>query len=179
MLQVQAVVVVSRRRCINHQLNPVAPAAAAPLMLLWVERVEKRVPMTRLRKRVTERLFAATQETAMLTTFNEVKYEANHGNRAQYKDAFDSVTVRVLALCLSFVKAATEALKRYPAVNASIDGDTLFTATVTYDIGSSIFERGLVVPVLRDTDRINYAEVEMVSVTLLTKHVMANWASKT
>ncbi len=140
----------------NHQAKP----AAQPLSVAVGERVEKRVPMTRLRKRVAERLLAATQETAMLTTFNEVNMKPIMEMRAQYKDAFEKRHGARLGFMSFFVKAATEALKRYPAVNASIDGDDIVYHGY-YDIGVAVSsERGLVVPVLRDTDRMNYAEVE-------------------
>ncbi len=140
----------------NHQTKP----AVAPLSVAVGERVEKRVPMTRLRKRVAERLLAATQSTAMLTTFNEVNMKPIMEMRAQYKDAFEKRHGARLGFMSFFVKAATEALKRYPAVNASIDGDDIVYHGF-YDIGVAVSsERGLVVPVLRDTDRMNYAEVE-------------------
>ena len=140
----------------NHK-----PAAAVtPLSVAVGERVEKRVPMTRLRKRVAERLLAATQQTAMLTTFNEVNMKPIMEMRAQYKDAFEKRHGARLGFMSFFVKAATEALKRYPAVNASIDGDDIVYHGY-YDIGVAVSsDRGLVVPVLRDTDRMNYAEVE-------------------
>ena len=140
----------------NHQAKP----AAAPLSVAVGERVEKRVPMTRLRKRVAERLLAATQETAMLTTFNEVNMKPIMDMRNQYKDAFEKRHGARLGFMSFFVKAATEALKRYPAVNASIDGEDIVYHGF-YDIGVAVSsERGLGVPVLRDTDRMNYAEVE-------------------
>jgi 2-oxoglutarate dehydrogenase E2 component (dihydrolipoamide succinyltransferase) len=140
----------------NHQTKP----AVAPLSVAVGERIEKRVPMTRLRKRVAERLLAATQETAMLTTFNEVNMKPIMEMRAQYKDAFEKRHGARLGFMSFFVKAATEALKRYPAVNASIDGNDIVYHGF-YDIGVAVSsERGLVVPVLRDTDRMNYAEVE-------------------
>ena len=143
----------------SHQAKPATPAAA-PLSVAVGERIEKRVPMTRLRKRVAERLLAATQSTAMLTTFNEVNMKPIMEMRAQYKDAFEKRHGARLGFMSFFVKAATEALKRYPAVNASIDGDDIVYHGF-YDIGVAVSsERGLVVPVLRDTDRMNYAEVE-------------------
>ncbi|TCB52578.1 2-oxoglutarate dehydrogenase complex dihydrolipoyllysine-residue succinyltransferase [Acinetobacter sp. ANC 4779] len=143
----------------SHQAKPAAPAAA-PLSVAVGERIEKRVPMTRLRKRVAERLLSATQNTAMLTTFNEVNMKPIMEMRAQYKDAFEKRHGARLGFMSFFVKAATEALKRYPAVNASIDGDDIVYHGY-YDIGVAVSsERGLVVPVLRDTDRMNYAEVE-------------------
>ena len=143
----------------NHQTKPAA-VAATPLSVAVGERIEKRVPMTRLRKRVAERLLAATQNTAMLTTFNEVNMKPIMDMRAQFKDAFEKRHGARLGFMSFFVKAATEALKRYPAVNASIDGEDIVYHGF-YDIGVAVSsERGLVVPVLRDTDRMNYAEVE-------------------
>ncbi|WP_151832226.1 2-oxoglutarate dehydrogenase complex dihydrolipoyllysine-residue succinyltransferase [Acinetobacter ursingii] len=140
----------------NHQTKP----AAQPLSVAVGERIEKRVPMTRLRKRVAERLLSATQETAILTTFNEVNMKPVMDMRKQYKDAFEKRHGARLGFMSFFVKAATEALKRYPAVNASIDGDDIIYHGY-YDIGVAVSsDRGLVVPVLRDTDRMNYAEVE-------------------
>ncbi|WP_111859346.1 2-oxoglutarate dehydrogenase complex dihydrolipoyllysine-residue succinyltransferase [Acinetobacter sp. CFCC 10889] len=142
----------------NHQAKPAA--SVTPLSVAVGERIEKRVPMTRLRKRVAERLLAATQQTAMLTTFNEVNMKPIMEMRAQYKDAFEKRHGARLGFMSFFVKAATEALKRYPAVNASIDGDDIVYHGF-YDIGVAVSsDRGLVVPVLRDTDRMNYAEVE-------------------
>ncbi|EYD66757.1 dihydrolipoyllysine-residue succinyltransferase [Acinetobacter baumannii 25493_10] len=142
----------------NHQAKP--SANVTPLSVAVGERIEKRVPMTRLRKRVAERLLAATQETAMLTTFNEVNMKPIMELRKQYKDAFEKRHGARLGFMSFFVKAATEALKRYPAVNASIDGDDIVYHGY-YDIGVAVSsDRGLVVPVLRDTDRMSYAEVE-------------------
>ena len=140
----------------NHQTKP----AAQPLSVAVGERIEKRVPMTRLRKRVAERLLSATQETAMLTTFNEVNMKPVMDMRKQYKDAFEKRHGARLGFMSFFVKAAPEALNRSPAVNASIDGDDIIYHGY-YDIGVAVSsDRGLVVPVLRDTDRMNYAEVE-------------------
>ena len=142
----------------SHQAKPAA--SVQPLSVAVGERIEKRVPMTRLRKRVAERLLAATQQTAMLTTFNEVNMKPIMEMRKQYKDAFEKRHGARLGFMSFFVKAATEALKRYPAVNASIDGDDIVYHGF-YDIGVAVSsERGLVVPILRDTDRMNYAEVE-------------------
>ncbi|MDC4589035.1 2-oxoglutarate dehydrogenase complex dihydrolipoyllysine-residue succinyltransferase [Acinetobacter baumannii] len=142
----------------NHQAKPAGNVT--PLSVAVGERIEKRVPMTRLRKRVAERLLAATQETAMLTTFNEVNMKPIMELRKQYKDAFEKRHGARLGFMSFFVKAATEALKRYPAVNASIDGDDIVYHGY-YDIGVAVSsDRGLVVPVLRDTDRMSYAEVE-------------------
>ena len=124
------------------------------------ERTEKRVPMTRLRKTVANRLLAASQETAMLTTFNEVNMKPLMDLRAKYKDQFEKRHGTRLGFMSMFVKAATEALKRFPAVNASIDGDDIVYHGY-YDIGVAVSsDRGLVVPVLRDTDRMSMADIE-------------------
>lgn len=150
---------ITKEDVVNHQTKPAAPAAA-PLTATVGERIEKRVPMTRLRKRVAERLLSATQNTAMLTTFNEVNMKPVMEMRKQFKDAFEKRHGARLGFMSFFVKAVTEAAKRYPAVNASIDGDDIVYHGY-YDIGVAVSsERGLVVPVLRDTDRMNYAEVE-------------------
>ena len=125
------------------------------------ERTEKRVPMTRLRKTVANRLLSATQETAMLTTFNEVNMKPLMDLRAKYKDQFEKRHGTRLGFMSLFVKAATEALKRFPAVNASIDGDDIVYHGY-YDVGVAVSsDRGLVVPVLRDTDRMSMADVEV------------------
>lgn len=123
-------------------------------------RAENRVPMTRLRKRVAERLLSATQETAMLTTFNEVNMKPLMDLRNKYKDRFEKTHGVKLGFMSPFVKAATEALKRFPAINASIDGDDIVYHGY-YDIGVAVSsDRGLVVPVLRDTDRQTLADIE-------------------
>lgn len=124
------------------------------------ERAEKRVPMTRLRKRVAERLLSATQETAMLTTFNEVNMKPLMDLRNKYKDRFEKTHGVKLGFMSPFVKAATEALKRFPAINGSIDGDDIVYHGY-YDVGVAVSsDRGLVVPVLRDTDRQSLADIE-------------------
>jgi len=116
--------------------------------------------MTRLRKRVAERLLSATQETAMLTTFNEVNMKPLMDMRTKYKDQFEKRHGVRLGFMSLFVKAATEALKRFPAVNASLDGDDIVYHGF-YDIGVAVSsDRGLVVPVLRDTDQMSMADVE-------------------
>ncbi|MBP9646390.1 MAG: dihydrolipoyllysine-residue succinyltransferase, partial [Psychrobacter sp.] len=124
------------------------------------ERTEKRVPMTRLRKTVANRLLAASQETAMLTTFNEVNMKPLMDMRAKYKEQFEKRHGVRLGFMSLFIKAATEALKRFPAVNASLDGDDIVYHGY-YDIGVAVSsDRGLVVPVLRDTDRMSMSDVE-------------------
>lgn len=144
----------------NHQSKPASSSSATPLSQSVGERVEKRVPMTRLRKRVAERLLDATQSTAMLTTFNEVNMKPIMELRKQFKDRFEKRHGARLGFMSFFIKAATEALKRYPAVNASIDGDDIVYHGF-YDVGVAVSsDRGLVVPVLRNTDQMSYAEIE-------------------
>ncbi|WP_339614925.1 2-oxoglutarate dehydrogenase complex dihydrolipoyllysine-residue succinyltransferase [uncultured Gilvimarinus sp.] len=136
------------------------PAAAAPAAPEG-DRVEKRVPMTRLRKRIAERLLEATSTTAMLTTFNEVDMGPVMELRKQYKDKFEKIHNGTrLGFMGFFVKAATEALKRFPAVNASLDdNDVVYHGY--QDIGVAVStEKGLVVPVLRSTENMSIAEVE-------------------
>ncbi len=141
-----------------------APAAAQPAVSVNVpagERVEKRVPMTRLRATIAKRLVEAQQNAAMLTTYNEVNMKPVMELRKQYKDLFEKTHNGTrLGFMSFFVKAATEALKRFPAVNASIDGNDMVYHGYQ-DIGVAVStERGLMVPVLRDTDAMSLAEVE-------------------
>ncbi|PMR75503.1 2-oxoglutarate dehydrogenase complex dihydrolipoyllysine-residue succinyltransferase [Billgrantia endophytica] len=124
------------------------------------ERPEKRVPMSRLRKTIAKRLVEAQQTAAMLTTYNEVDMGAVMGLRAQYKDTFLKAHDVKLGFMGFFVKAASEALKRFPDVNASIDGTDIVYHGYQ-DIGVAVStDRGLVVPVLRDTDSMKIADVE-------------------
>ena len=125
------------------------------------ERVEKRVPMTRMRAKIAERLLNATQQTAMLTTFNEVNMAPVMALRSKYKDQFEKTHNGTrLGFMGFFVKAACEALKRFPAVNASIDGNDIVYHGYQ-DIGVAVStEGGLVVPVLRDADFMSLADVE-------------------
>jgi 2-oxoglutarate dehydrogenase E2 component (dihydrolipoamide succinyltransferase) len=125
------------------------------------ERIEKRVPMTRMRAKIAERLLNATQETAMLTTFNEVNMAPVMALRSKYKEQFQQVHNGTrLGFMGFFVKAACEALKRFPAVNASVDGrDIVYHGY--QDIGVAVStENGLVVPVMRDADFMSLADVE-------------------
>ncbi|AOE49669.1 2-oxoglutarate dehydrogenase complex dihydrolipoyllysine-residue succinyltransferase [Kangiella sediminilitoris] len=123
-------------------------------------REEKRVPMTRLRKRIAERLVEAQQNAALLTTFNDINMKEVVELRARYKEQFEKVHETRLGFMSFFVKATVEALKRYPAVNASIDGDDIVYHGY-YDIGVAVSSpRGLVVPVLRDADTMSLAEIE-------------------
>lgn len=130
--------------------------AAAPMG----PREERRVPMTRLRAKIAERLLDAQHNAAMLTTFNEVNLKAVMDLRAQYKDSFEKKHGVKLGFMAFFTKAVVESLKRFPAVNASIDGqDVVYHGF--YDIGIAVStERGLVVPVIRDADQMSMAEIE-------------------
>lgn len=137
-----------------------AAGAEAPLFAAG-DRVEKRVPMTRLRKKVAERLVEAQSSMAMLTTFNEVNMKPIMELRSKYKDLFEKTHNGVrLGFMSFFIKAAVEALKRQPGVNASIDGDDIVYHGYQ-DIGVAVSsERGLVVPVLRNAEFMSLAEIE-------------------
>ncbi len=140
-----------------------APAAASPVALPAQdlgERTQKRVPMTRLRKTIATRLLEAKNSTAMLTTFNEVNMKPIMDLRKQYKDLFEKTHDTRLGFMSFYVKAVTEALKRYPAVNASIDGDDIVYHNF-FDISIAVSTpRGLVTPVLRDADQLSMAGIE-------------------
>lgn len=139
-----------------------ASTAAAPAPLQAVgDRVEKRVPMTRLRKRIAERLLEASNTTAMLTTFNEVNMKPIMDLRAKYKDQFEKAHGGTrLGFMSFFVKAATEALRRFPQVNASIDNNDIVYHGYQ-DIGVAVStDKGLVVPVLRNTENMGLATIE-------------------
>lgn len=124
------------------------------------DREERRVPMSRLRARIAERLLHASQSTAMLTTFNEVDMQPMKELRAEYKEQFEKAHGVRLGFMSIFVKAATEALKRYPDINASIDGDDVVYHGFC-DIGIAVSsDRGLVVPVLRDTELLSLSQIE-------------------
>ncbi|MDK9603521.1 2-oxoglutarate dehydrogenase complex dihydrolipoyllysine-residue succinyltransferase [Lelliottia wanjuensis] len=134
-----------------------APAAAQPAL---GARSEKRVPMTRLRKRVAERLLEAKNSTAMLTTFNEVNMKPIMDLRKQYGDAFEKRHGIRLGFMSFYVKAVVEALKRYPEVNASIDGEDVVYHNY-FDVSMAVSTpRGLVTPVLRDVDTLGMADIE-------------------
>lgn len=140
--------------------KPAAPAAAAPVFAAG-DRTEKRVPMTRVRATVAKRLVEAQSNMAMLTTFNEVDMTEVMALRSKYKDLFEKSHNGVrLGFMSFFVKAATEALKRFPAVNASIDGNDIVYHGYA-DIGVAVSsDRGLVVPVLRNAELMSLAEIE-------------------
>ncbi|MYM62752.1 2-oxoglutarate dehydrogenase complex dihydrolipoyllysine-residue succinyltransferase [Pseudomaricurvus sp. HS19] len=138
-----------------------APKAAEAPVVIAGERIEKRVPMTRMRKRIAERLMETAQGTAMLTTFNEVNMAPVMALRSKYKDQFEkSHNGTRLGFMGFFVKAAVEALRRFPAVNASIDGnDIVYHGYQDISVAVST-DKGLVVPVLRDVENMSIAEVE-------------------
>ncbi|WP_394261558.1 2-oxoglutarate dehydrogenase complex dihydrolipoyllysine-residue succinyltransferase [Moraxella boevrei] len=145
----------------SDMINPTLKTNSGSVIATAVgERAESRVPMTRLRARIAERLLSATQETAMLTTFNEVNMKPIMDLRSEFKDRFEKRHGVKLGFMSIFVKAATEALKRFPAVNASIDGNDIVYHGY-YDVGVAVSsDRGLVVPVLRDTDQMSMADIE-------------------
>lgn len=123
-------------------------------------RPEKRVPMTRIRARIAERLLEVTQTTAMLTTFNEINMSKVMGIRTRYRESFEKKYNVRLGFMSFFVRACVEALKLSPIVNASIDGNDIVYHGF-YDIGVAVStDRGLVVPVLRDADQMSMADIE-------------------
>ncbi|MCP5339877.1 MAG: 2-oxoglutarate dehydrogenase complex dihydrolipoyllysine-residue succinyltransferase [Sinobacteraceae bacterium] len=136
--------------------SSVAATAAQPVGA----RGEQRVPMTRLRQRIAERLVRAQQEAALLTTFNEIDLTAINELRARYKDRFEKTHGVKLGFMSFFVKAAVEALKRFPVVNAAVEGSDIIYHEF-YDIGVAVStDRGLVVPVVRDADLRSFADIE-------------------
>ena len=143
----------------KEESKPAAQPASSPAPQL-AGRSEKRVPMTRLRKRVAERLLEAKNSTAMLTTFNEVNMKPIMDLRKQYGDAFEKRHGIRLGFMSFYVKAVVEALKRYPEVNASIDGDDVVYHNY-FDVSMAVSTpRGLVTPVLRDVDLLGMADIE-------------------
>ncbi len=142
-----------------------APATPAPTVSPSQEapvagRNDRRVPMSRLRAKIAERLKQAQNTAAMLTTFNEVNLKPLMDTRAKYKEAFEKTHGVKLGMMSFFTRASVEALKRFPAVNASIDGDDIVYHDY-FDIGIAVSSnRGLVVPVLRDADQLSYADIE-------------------
>ena len=147
-----------------------APAAAsAPAPVPAGARPEQRVPMSRLRARVAERLLASQQENAILTTFNEVNMKPIMDLRAKYKEKFEKEHGVKLGFMSFFVKAAVAALKKYPVVNASVDGNDIVYHGY-FDIGIAIGSpRGLVVPILRDADQMSIADIEQAIVDYAKK----------
>ncbi|MBV2159339.1 2-oxoglutarate dehydrogenase complex dihydrolipoyllysine-residue succinyltransferase [Achromobacter denitrificans] len=137
-----------------------AAAPVAPPTLSLDGRPEQRVPMSRLRARIAERLLQSQQENAILTTFNEVNMQAVIDLRAKYKDKFEKEHGIKLGFMSFFVKAAVAALKKYPLINASIDGKDIIYHGY-FDIGIAVGSpRGLVVPILRNADQLSIADIE-------------------
>ncbi len=140
--------------------TPAATPATSSVPVPAGAREERRVPMTRLRKRIAERLVDAQQTAAILTTFNELNMKPVMDIRSRYKEAFQEKHGVKLGFMSFFVKAAVEALKHFPSVNASIDGDDIVYHGY-YDIGIAVSSpRGLVVPVVRDADQLSMADIE-------------------
>ncbi len=136
------------------------PATAVAMPAMVGERVERRVPMTRLRARIAERLLEAKQSTAMLTTFNEVNMAPVMNLRKQYGEKFEKAHGVRLGFMSFFVKAAVEALRRFPGVNASLDGQDIIYHGYQ-DIGVAVSsDKGLVVPILREAEHMSLAEIE-------------------
>jgi 2-oxoglutarate dehydrogenase E2 component (dihydrolipoamide succinyltransferase) len=140
--------------------TPAAPPAQAPVARPAGARAEQRVPMTRLRQRIAQRLVEAQSTQALLTSFNEVDMTAVQELRARYKDRFEKDHGVKLGFMSFFVKASIEALKKFPAVNASIDGTDVIYHEY-YDVGVAVStERGLMVPIVRDADVKSFATIE-------------------
>ncbi len=153
----------------NAAAKPAAAPAAAPAPVPAGARPEQRVPMSRLRARVAERLLASQQENAILTTFNEVNMKPIMDLRAKYKEKFEKEHGVKLGFMSFFVKAAVAALKKYPVVNASVDGSDIVYHGY-FDIGIAIGSpRGLVVPILRDADQMSIADIEQAIVDYAKK----------
>jgi 2-oxoglutarate dehydrogenase E2 component (dihydrolipoamide succinyltransferase) len=138
--------------------KPAAPVPAVQMPL--GQRAEQRVPMSRLRARIAERLVQSQSTAAILTTFNEVNMQPVMDLRNRYKDKFEKEHGVKLGFMSFFVKAAVHALKKYPVVNASIDGNDIIYHGY-YDVGIAVgTERGLVVPILRNADQLSIADIE-------------------
>lgn len=145
---------------VNAKNNVSTSASPVAIHVDAGERIEKRVPMSRLRAKVAERLLQAQHQAAMLTTFNEVNLQAVMTLRTQYQDKFEKKHGVRLGFMSFFCKAVVEALKRFPAVNASIDGTDIVYHGY-YDVGVAVStDRGLVVPVIKNTDTLSMADIE-------------------
>jgi 2-oxoglutarate dehydrogenase E2 component (dihydrolipoamide succinyltransferase) len=137
-----------------------APAQFVPPPSARTARAEQRVPMTRLRARIAERMVQAQATQALLTSFNEVDLKSVNELRARYKDPFEKQHGVKLGFMSFFVKACVEALKKFPSVNASVDGNDIVYHEY-FDVGVAVStDRGLIVPVLRDADLLSYADIE-------------------
>lgn len=147
-------------RVLKEDVQNAKPTASPVVALPQGARPEQRVPMSRLRARVAERLLASQQENAILTTFNEVNMKPIMDLRAKYKEKFEKEHGVKLGFMSFFVKAAVAALKKFPVVNASVDGKDIVYHGY-FDIGIAIGSpRGLVVPILRDADQMSIADIE-------------------
>ena len=155
---------VSKADVAAHVARAAAPAAAPAVVAGPVAvpgaRAEQRVPMTRLRLRIAERLLQAQQNAALLTTFNEIDLTAISEIRARHKDRFEKEHGVKLGFMSFFVKASIEALRKYPVMNAAVDGNDIIYHEY-YDIGVAVStDRGLVVPVLRNAETLGFAQIE-------------------
>jgi 2-oxoglutarate dehydrogenase E2 component (dihydrolipoamide succinyltransferase) len=140
--------------------SPKTPPATPPTPSARGARAEQRVPMTRLRARIAERMVQAQATQALLTSFNEVDLKAVNELRARYKEKFEKQYGVKLGFMSFFVKACVEALKRFPSVNASVEGSDIVYHEF-FDIGVAVStDRGLIVPVLRDADQLSFADIE-------------------
>jgi 2-oxoglutarate dehydrogenase E2 component (dihydrolipoamide succinyltransferase) len=140
--------------------TPALPRVAAPLGMKLGERPAQRVPMSRLRARVAERLLQSQSSNAILTTFNEVNMAPVMAMRKKFQDKFEREHGVKLGFMSFFVKAAVAALKKYPVINASVDGNDIVYHGY-FDIGIAVGSpRGLVVPILRDADQMSFADIE-------------------
>ena len=151
---------VTREDVLSAVQQPAAAGQPVPVAAPAGERPEQRVPMTRIRQRIAERLLQSQANAAILTTFNEVNMQPVMDLRARYKDAFEKKHGVKLGFSSFFVKAAVHALQKFPIVNASVDGSDIIYHGY-FDIGVAIgSERGLVVPILRDADKLSFADIE-------------------
>jgi 2-oxoglutarate dehydrogenase E2 component (dihydrolipoamide succinyltransferase) len=148
----------------TQESSPAAPAAPvpgpAPAPARRGGRVDQRVPMTRLRARIAERMVQAQATQALLTSFNEVDLHAVNELRSRYKDSFEKQHGIKLGFMSFFTKACVEALKKFPSVNASVEGNDIVYHEY-FDVGVAVStDRGLIVPVLRDADQLTFADIE-------------------
>ena len=148
----------------NHEDENVTPGDPAPAVTVGhvpvVSRNEQRVPMTRLRAKISERMVEAQHNAAMLTTFNEIDMTKVMSLRKRYKESFEKEHEVRLGFMSFFAKASVEALKKYPVVNASVEGNDIVYHDY-YDVGIAVSsDRGLMVPILRDVDRQSFADIE-------------------
>jgi 2-oxoglutarate dehydrogenase E2 component (dihydrolipoamide succinyltransferase) len=155
---------VSKSDVVNYlstkEATPPAPAQFVPALKDRTARAEQHVPMTRLRARIAERMVQAQATQALLTSFNEVDLKAVNELRARYKDQFEKQYGVKLGFMSFFTKACVEALKKFPSVNASVDGNDIVYHEY-FDVGVAVStDRGLIVPVLRDADQLSFAGIE-------------------